>query len=72
MGCGQRGVWSAPVRSARGGRGAVPGRPGRGCRRWPAGGPRAAGAPDGGGLVILRCLVQHVLDVLGGDCCAYR
>jgi hypothetical protein len=31
-----------------------------------------AGAPDGGGPVVLRCLIQHVLDVLGGDCCAYR
>jgi hypothetical protein len=50
----------------------VPGRPGRGGRRRPAGHPRPAGAADGGGLVVLRCLIQHVLDVLGGDCCAYR
>ena len=50
----------------------MPGRPGRASRPWPASGPRAAGAPDGGGPVVLRCLVEHVLDMLGGDCCAYR
>jgi hypothetical protein len=60
------------VWSARGGAGAVPGGPGRATRRWPAGGPRPAGTPDGGGLVVLRGLVEHVLDVLSGDCCAYR
>ena len=57
---------------AGGGRGAVPGGPGLASRHWPAGGPCPAGAPDDGGPVVLRGLIQHVLDVLGGYCCAYR
>jgi hypothetical protein len=60
------------VRSARGGRGAVPGSPGWASLHRPAGGTRQAGAPDGSGPLVLRCLIEHVLDMLGGDYCAYR
>jgi hypothetical protein len=70
------GVTAALVRSAltglaRGGRGLAPGGPGW-AGRHPGRQPSPAGAPGSGGLMVLRCLVEHVLDVLGGDSRAYR